>query len=172
MFWKVPHQYFALNQLAFPHESCVLIFLLTTKCSKRTTVEDHHRTLSTQTCSPTSISSWVPLFVVAFKHKRKQTLVSSVYKADGWSWKTINAEEPLISSSNQNTWRDKLLTVWFCCTRWQGTREWGEGLNAHRSWIITAQCLTWKCKQLFSFFCGRGGEKKYNHLNGKGDPFY
>lgn len=97
---------------------CVLIFLLTTKCSKRRTVEDHHhQTLSTQTCSPTSISSCLALFVAAFKHKQKQIIVSSVHKADDWRWETI-IQKWSVSFPTQNKRRDKVL-VGFRYTTWK-----------------------------------------------------
>lgn len=108
------------------NESCVLIFFF----SQNAVREEPRKTIATllppaQTRSPTSISSRLPPFAAAFMHKQKQTLIRSVHKTDDWGWKTRNAKvnwtAPFLFYPNYKA-PHKLLTVWFCCTRWKGER--------------------------------------------------
>lgn len=139
------------------NESCVLIFIF---IFLQQNVKEPRKTRTTlslrKNCSPTSISSCIPLLVGAFKQKQKQTLACSNHKRDDWSWKTIMQKwsEPFLSSPTQNTWCHKCL--WQFLILLHKMKKWGGIPNVHRSPILTAQCSWWKCKQLGL----RGGGKK------------
>lgn len=180
---KVPRQYFAPNHLMLPgadwcltgkmpsmNPVCWFLFIFLQQNVK----EEPRKTRTTlslrQKCSPTSISSRVPLFVSAFKQKQKQTPARSNHKRDDWSWKTIMQKwsEPFLSSPTQNTWCHKCLWQFFILLH--KMKKWGGIPNVHRSPILTAQRSWWKCKQLGLREGGR--EKNYNHFNLKADHFY
>lgn len=151
------------------NESCVLIFIF---IFLQQNVKEPRKTRTTlslrKNCSPTSISSCIPLLVGAFKQKQKQTLACSNHKRDDWSWKTIMQKwsEPFLSSPTQNTWCHKCL--WQFLILLHKMKKWGEfqmftdlQYSLHNVHGESANSLGWGEE-----------EKNYNHFNLKGDHFY
>lgn len=155
MFSKVPHQYFAPNRCRFSQTDgcftgkmqsmnpvCWFIFL-TTKCCKRTTMEDHRH-------SPAPHKNAVlPASAPVFNHLLLHLCTNKNRLTEAGKLEMQKWTELLLSSSTQNTRRH--ISCWWFDSVAQDERD----SDAHRSPIPAAQCLKWKCKQLWE-----GGEKE------------